>query len=200
MSDPTSEDVLQFHRWSRTYERSLGQVFLFGPVHRAVVNLIAARLDGRAPAQVLDIGCGTGRLLRRAALRWPTAGLIGVDPAEGMIKQARQLTPGATFHAGSGEAMPLADSSVDAAFSTISFHHWADQAAGLREVARVLRHGGYFCLADGALPWWAAGLVPHTRIHTRGEMRGLFEGAGLSVHSQTGIVAGCVLATIGQKD
>jgi SAM-dependent methyltransferase len=69
MTDLTGEDVQRFHRWSRTYERSLGQIFLFDPVHKAVVNLVAASLDGLLPACVLDIGCGTGRLLRRAALR-----------------------------------------------------------------------------------------------------------------------------------
>jgi ubiquinone/menaquinone biosynthesis C-methylase UbiE len=116
-----------------------------------------------------------------------------------MIEQARRLTPEATFHPGSGEAVPLEDSSVDVAFSTVSFHHWADQAAGVREVVRVLRPGGYFCLADGSLPWMLGGLIPHTRIHTRTEMRELFERAGLAVRSQRRIAAGGVLATVGQK-
>jgi len=199
MSNPESEDVQKFHRWSRSYERSLGQIFLFGPVHKAVVALVAARLDGVTPARVLDVGCGTGRLLRRAALRWPHARMIGVDPASGMIEQARRLTPDAEFAIGSGEALPLPDASVDAAFSTVSFHHWADQLAGIREVARTLRPGGCFCLADGALPAVLGRLIPHTRIHTRKEMRALFEEAGLSVSVQKRIVAGGVLATIGQK-
>jgi len=33
----------------------------------------------------------------------------------------------------------VADASVDVALSTMSFHHWHDRAASLREVARVLR-------------------------------------------------------------
>jgi SAM-dependent methyltransferase len=197
MVNPSSEDVQRFHRWSRTYERSVGQIFFFGPVHRAVVNLVQSRLDGRSPDTVLDIGCGTGRLLRRAALWWPSARLIGVDPAEGMIEHARGLMPSAAFHVGRGEAVPLPDSVVDVAFSTISFHHWEDQAAGVREVARILRPNGCFCLADGALPSLAGGLIPHTRIHTRKEMASLFERAGLSIHSQKRIHAGSVLATIG---
>jgi ubiquinone/menaquinone biosynthesis C-methylase UbiE len=179
------------------YERSIGQFFLFDPVHRAVLNLVAAHLGGLVPGCVLDIGCGTGRLLRRAALCWPSARLVGVDPAAGMIGQARSLTQGATFHPGSGEAIPLADSSVDVAFCTISFHHWKDQAAGLREVVRVLRPGGCFCIADGALPEVAGRLIPHSRIHTRGEMAVIFERAGLRVAAQRRIVAGGVLATLG---
>jgi ubiquinone/menaquinone biosynthesis C-methylase UbiE len=199
MADSSSEDVQRFHRWSRTYERSLGQVFLFDPVHRAVVSLVAARMDGFTPESILDIGCGTGRLLRRAGLRWPTARLVGVDPAGGMIACARRLTPPATFHLGHGEALPLPDSSVDVVFSTISFHHWNDQAAGLREAARVLRSNGCMCLADGVLPSLAGWLIPHARIHTRAEITALFEQAGLSIHSQKRIRAGAVLATIATR-
>ncbi|MGA2974962.1 MAG: methyltransferase domain-containing protein [Spirochaetia bacterium] len=195
-----SEDIQRFHRWSRTYERSLGQIFLFGPVHKAVINLVEATLDGRLPENILDIGCGTGRLLRRAALRWPTARLIGVDPAEGMINEARRMTPSGTFHLGKGEAIPVPDSSVDAAFSTLSFHHWDDQAAGLREVARVLRPKGIFCLADGALPSLAGGLISHRRMHTSKEIAALFESAGLSLCSQRSVRFGGVLTTIGTRE
>ncbi len=109
MSPSTRRDVLRFHNWSRTYERSLGQVFLFDPVHRKVVGLVAARLNGNAPRAVLDIGCGTGRLLRRVSQHWPDAKLFGVDPAEGMLDNARRLTPTATFLAGQGESLPVAD-------------------------------------------------------------------------------------------
>lgn len=66
---------------------------------------------------------------------WPEAHLAGVDPAQGMLEVARHLTPEARFYLGSGEALPLEDASVDLALSTISFHHWQDQAAGVREVA-----------------------------------------------------------------
>jgi ubiquinone/menaquinone biosynthesis C-methylase UbiE len=199
MSENPREDVQQFHRWSRTYERSIGQPFLFDPVHRRVIRLVAGQVDRTAPACVLDIGCGTGRLLRRAGRRWPEARLLGLDPAEGMIERARVLTPTAEFLNGQGEEIPLPDSSVDVAFSTISFHHWEDQAKGVREVARILRPRGLFCLADGTLPEAGDGLVRHSRIHTRREMLSLFAQAGLTVVLQRGILAGFVAATIGSK-
>jgi SAM-dependent methyltransferase len=116
-----------------------------------------------------------------------------------MIEIARGLNPSVSFMRGSGEEIPISDSVVDVAFSTVSFHHWKDQAAGVREVARVLRAKGRFCLADGALPSLAGGLIRHSRIHTREEMRALFEQAGLSVRLQKRIIAGGILATIGEK-
>ncbi len=78
--------------------------------------------------------------------------MIGVDAAEKMIEQATQLFPEAEFHVAMAEALPLPDASVDLAFSTLSFHHWANQAKGISEVARVLRPQGRFLLADITIP------------------------------------------------
>ncbi|HEU5376334.1 MAG TPA: methyltransferase domain-containing protein [Ktedonobacteraceae bacterium] len=187
-------DVELFERWGSTYERSWMQRRLFDPVHSAVLQQAASRFK---PANVLDIGCGSGRLLRKAHDFWPEAHLSGVDPAQNMLEVARHLTPGVRFSIGSGEALPLEDASVDLAFSTISFHHWRDQAAGMREVARVLRPGGSFLLADFTLPTWLTWLYP--RVHSAAQMRALFEQAGLDVQAQLGPVARFVRTTIGTR-
>src|SRR5260370_20365988 len=142
-----TEDIERFHRWSRTYERSWLQRLVFDRVHQAVLRVVATEVA--EPTTILDVGCGTGRLLRAAKARWLNAQLIGVDPAEGMVEVARHLAPAITFHVGSAEALPLPDASVDVVLSTVSFHHWGDQAAAIREVARVLRPGGRFFLSDG---------------------------------------------------
>lgn len=110
------------------------QWLLFDRVHR---QLLARLPAGFAPATVLDIGCGTGRLLRRMRDRWPAASLVGVDLAEGMVAQARQRTPGATILQAPAERLPLEAGSVDLVTSTTSFHHWSDQAQGIREAARA---------------------------------------------------------------
>lgn len=195
MKDNSSTlDVELFERWGSTYERSWMQQRLFDPVHTAVLRQAASRFQ---PANVLDIGCGSGRLLRKVHAYWPEAHLLGVDPAQKMLEVARKLTPEAHFYQGSGEALPLEDASVDLALSTISFHHWRDQVAGVREVARVLRPGGYFLLADFTAPAWLTWLYP--RVHSTAQMRALFEQAGLEVQAQPGPVARFVRITIGTR-
>jgi ubiquinone/menaquinone biosynthesis C-methylase UbiE len=114
-----------------------------------------------------------------------------------MLDVARQLTPEARFYLGSGEALPLPDASVDLALSTISFHHWRNQEAGVREVARVLRAGGAFLLADFTLPPRLTWI--YKRVHSTAQMRALFEQAGLDVQAQPGPVARFVRITIGTK-
>jgi ubiquinone/menaquinone biosynthesis C-methylase UbiE len=177
-----------FNRWSETYERSFMQWLLFDRVHQGVLARIPA---GFTPTGILDIGCGTGRLLRRMRVRWPAAILVGVDVSEGMVAQAREQTPGATIYQAPAERMPLEDYSVDLVTSTASFHHWSDQAKGVREAARVLRRGGLFILADMSLP-------RHGQPNSRHQVRAIFEDAGLSIRSQTSPVMFFTF-TVGEK-
>jgi ubiquinone/menaquinone biosynthesis C-methylase UbiE len=197
MSTASERDEIEhFNRWSRTYEDSWLQRFFFDRVHQAVLTLVANRIE---PRSLLDVGCGTGRLLRTARTRWPNAELIGVDPAKGMLEVARRLTPDVTLHAGMAEALPLPDASVDVALSTISFHHWRDQAAGVREVARVLRPEGYFFLTDVSVPAWFSRLIHLRRVHSPARMRALFKEAGLNVLTQQSVFSRFVLVTVGTR-
>jgi ubiquinone/menaquinone biosynthesis C-methylase UbiE len=197
---PTTQhdkDIERFDHWASTYEHSWMQRALFDPVHQAALALAAGIVQ--QPASVLDVGCGTGKLLRQARTYWPEAQLIGVDPANGMIEMAKRLTPNATFLIGMAEALPLQDASVDLALSTISFHHWQDQAAGIREIARVLRPGGYFLLVDPSFPDWLVRVFRLKRVHSRARLQALFNQAGLQVQMQQKIAWRGWLATVGKK-
>jgi ubiquinone/menaquinone biosynthesis C-methylase UbiE len=191
------KDIERFDQWASTYENSWLQRAFFDRAHQATLALAAGIIH--QPANVLDVGCGTGKLLRRANTYWPEAQLIGVDPANGMIERAKRLTPNATFSTGMAEALPLQDVSVDLALSTISFHHWQDQAAGIREIARVLRPGGYFILVDVSSPDWLVRVLHLKRFHSPAQLRTLFIQAGLHVQTQQTLASRRLLATVGNK-
>jgi trans-aconitate 2-methyltransferase len=55
-----------------------------------LVSRAALALAGRAPASVVDLGCGPGDLTRRLADRWPDAVILGVDSSPEMIASARE--------------------------------------------------------------------------------------------------------------
>jgi ubiquinone/menaquinone biosynthesis C-methylase UbiE len=191
-------DVQHFEQWSRDYENSWMQRRLFVPIHSALLDLVATL---PTPASVLDVGCGTGRLLRAVAQRWPNAALHGVDPAEGMVAVAQRLTPKATIQRGLAEKLPLPDASVDLAVSTMSFHHWGDQLAGVREIARVLRPDGHFILVDfappAALAWISA--VSGERAQPLIGRRRIFIAAGLRIQRQQRAVYPLIMATLAVK-
>ena len=174
-------DVDRFDRWAKSYDRSIGQRFFFVPVHTRMLDVLEKARQGDPPRCIVDIGCGTGRLLRAAASRWAGVLLQGIDPASNMLEQARMLTPAAIFAEAPAESLALPDQSADIVLSSISFHHWADQARGIQEAARVLRTGGFFCLADHVfLPARLSG----EKVRSRREVRNLMERAGLVMRLQ----------------
>jgi ubiquinone/menaquinone biosynthesis C-methylase UbiE len=201
-----SKDETEFSRRASTYERSCAQPLMFDRVHRVVLDLVASQCGGIAPQRVLDVGCGTGRLLRKVGAHWPAAELTGVDATEEMIEVARRSTPAATFYVGVAESLPLPDDSMDMVLSTDSLHHWNDRAAGVREVTRVLRPGGRFFLADIWIPAALANMIRHFRPTNPYARKGdfailqeFFVQAGLQVELQRQAPAPFGLLTVGLK-
>ena len=112
--------------------------------------------------QVVDIGCGPGNSVRAGARRG--ACVIGVDPAMVMLGVARLVTrdrPSITWLQGSAENLPLPEHSATVVWSVATVHHWADVAAGLVEVRRVLSPGGRFFAIERRVRPGATGLASH---------------------------------------
>jgi ubiquinone/menaquinone biosynthesis C-methylase UbiE len=177
------------------YERSRIQRYI-ARVHDAMLDALASQAD--APGRILDVGCGTGRLLRKLGERWPSSQLLGVDPNEGMVSVARRLTPLASLHVGTAESIPIDSASIDLVVTSISFHHWADQPRALREVFRVLRPGGCLCLADITLPRWVARLV-RSGARSPNSLKSLIAQAGLELQQQRLVLARVIVLAVATR-
>jgi SAM-dependent methyltransferase len=129
----------------------------------SLLRRIAADIATVAPAgaRVLEVGCGPGRLSLRLA-RSHGFDVTGLDLDPAMIERARANAgregDGArrpSFVVGDVTELTFPDETFDLVVSTLSMHHWADPAAGLAEIARVLRPGGRAFVWDfrsGAVP------------------------------------------------
>jgi len=132
---------IDFNTYADAYQRN-----------RAVQpKVLQALIDGAGLAAgdaVLEIGCGTANFLA-AITRETGARGTGVDPAERMLAEAR-LDPekdDLALMLGSAEALPVADSAFQFAYSVDVIHHVGDRAASAREAHRVLAPGGRICIA-----------------------------------------------------
>ncbi|MGA3218828.1 MAG: class I SAM-dependent methyltransferase [Acidimicrobiales bacterium] len=98
---------------------------------------------GRAGADIVDVGTGTGTLARGFAQRG--CHVVGIDPARAMIDQASRLDVEAGAHvdyrAATAEATGLASGGYDA-FTAGQCWHWFDRPSAAAEARRLLRPGG----------------------------------------------------------
>ena len=137
MDDPVLR--LSFGNVAETYHR------VRPPYSQAALDRAQAELALGRDAHVLDLAAGTGRLTRELARRF--AHVVAVEPSDSM----RALIRDGDARAGSAEAIPLEDASVDAVFVGEAFH-WFDARTAIAEIARVLRpHGG---VAIVSVHWW----------------------------------------------
>lgn len=112
----------------------------------------------RATPVVLDLGAGTGKLTE--GLLATGAEVIAVEPDDEMRAELQHHFAQVRAFAGTAEAIPLADGSVDAVVAGQAFH-WFDQARAFPEIARVLRPDGVFAALwneDDNSVEWVAGL------------------------------------------
>ena len=135
-----------FDRWAPNYDLLFTTIF-YQAVHKRLLEYVELPEN----PNVLDLGCGTGRLLHRLATQFPTLQGTGVDLSSQMLRQARQRNqhrPRLIFKQGNAESLPFAEGQFDAVFNTISFLHYPQPQQVFSEVNRVLRQGRRFYLVD----------------------------------------------------
>jgi len=125
------------------------RLFRVGRIHQEMIGLAGLR----AGQQVLDVGCGTGNLLRATRKRHPDVDLTGLDPDPKALARAGRKLRGVRLDRGFAQELPYPDASFDRVFSSLMLHHLDTESkdALLAEVRRVLRPEGRFILADVAV-------------------------------------------------
>lgn len=158
------------------------------PVDRAMIGAFAEYVRGGGDRQVLDAGCGTGRLI--GPLQELGLMVTGADLSPGMLEVARSVHPDVELADADLRRMPFADdrfAGVVAWYSLINCSP-IDLAQALAEVSRVLKPGGYFLTGfqSGAgsrlqSNGYSQGHERELHLRTADEMAAAFEVAGLAV-------------------
>ena len=117
------------------------------PVRELLLDGVMLRLVGEVTGRrVLDLGCGEGRFCRMLGKRG--AATVGIDPTAGMVVAAAARHPVGSYVRAPAETLPFADAIFDLAVSYITLVDIQGYREAIREVARVLRPGGRFVVAN----------------------------------------------------
>lgn len=122
-----------------------------GKFSEKIYHLITDTITLSQNDKILDIGCGTGTILKRLNDKCNIDG-FGIDIEDEMIQQAKQKCPQMQICKCDCTNTPFEDKTFDSVIACMAFHHFYDQTAFAKEVSRILKTGGKLYLADPGLP------------------------------------------------
>jgi ubiquinone/menaquinone biosynthesis C-methylase UbiE len=174
-------------------------------MQRLIFRWICRQAGPGPGALILEVGCGRGAGARLILEKFQPAALHAMDLDRQMIRQAQAfLTPSQRrrifLYLGDACRLPYRDGALDGVFAFGVLHHLSNWRAGLAEIARVLKPGGFYFLEE-FYPFLYQNFLtkrlllhpPEDRFDSRDLHRGL-EDAGFSLVScleqkQSGLLA-----------
>lgn len=178
-------DRVEDSHWWFVGRRAILESFLRTIVANRLSTLATLDADKsvRAPLRILDVGCGTGANLEMLS---QFGSAEGVDVSDEALEFCRRK--GLAVQKGLAEKLPYADEAFDITTALDVVEHLDDDIAGLKEMHRVTKTGGYSLIFVPAFMWlWGVqDDISHHRIrYTRKEIVERLEKAGYSVERAT---------------
>lgn len=119
-----------------------------------------ARVPLHAGQHVLDVGCGTGLLLRAMTDHESTIRVVGLDLSRAMLHRARSRLPvTVTLLQGDTTRLPFESATFDVVVSSSALHYAPHPDDALAEIARVLRPNGRLVLTIWCTDYWTTRLI-----------------------------------------
>ena len=138
--------------------------YIIGGIMEQVHRVVLSHLDYDGQEKILEVGCGSGALIIRAALTWSKAKVIGIDYWGAVYTYSKALceknavsegvASRCVFQHGDAKQLDFPDESFDVVISNYVYHNvmGADMQKLLLESLRVLKKGGVFVLHDNMKP------------------------------------------------
>lgn len=138
-----------FNQQAATYDKDIK-----GQHARSLYPALLEKLSHIPFQSALDLGCGTGEMLKLILQKDPLKELYGIDISEEMLAVAKSKLPEQVqLFQGDSEMLPFSDGSFDVVYCNDSFHHYPPPQNVLREVHRVMKPGGTFLMGDCWQPY-----------------------------------------------
>lgn len=116
-------------------------------------SFVMDSIISRNPDSVLDIGFGTGEIMRRLCSERPNTMVYGIEPSPHMRRVAEKRLDSCIkggrcqIATGSSRDIPF-NEKFDLVFSSLSFHHWKEQKESLSNILNYLKPNGSFIVFE----------------------------------------------------
>ena len=144
-----------FNQQAATYDKDIK-----GQHARSLYPVLLEKLSHLSFQCALDLGCGTGEMMRLILQKDNRKELYGLDLSEEMLSVAKAKLPEQVkLMLGDSESLPFPDSFFDVVYCNDSFHHYPEPQKVLGEVHRVLKPGGTFLMGDCWQPYMGRAIM-----------------------------------------
>lgn len=184
---------MRYHVWEKLahkYNRLWVQKYSLGPTRREVKSVLLPYLKENPDCRVLEIGCGTGQLIREIGESVKDVDYLGIDVAETMVDIAKKSNDGRRmqFLVCSVEEF-AGEGKYDIIFCTHAFPYFPDKPAVIEKMAALCKEGGQIIIANSStnslkdlvINFFLKATTSEAKYLSIKKMKKLFAGAGLTV-------------------
>lgn len=143
MNDQKEKSKAAFNQQAATYDTDMK-----GQHARSLYPILLDRLSHISYHSALDLGCGTGEMMKQILQTDNCKELYGIDLSEEMLAVAKSKLPDQVKLLLGDSESPFPDNFFDVVYCNDSFHHYPAPRNVLSEVQRVLKPGGTFLMGD----------------------------------------------------
>ena len=138
--------------WAKRYDRLWVQKYSLEPTRREILLFLKEKLKADKNYKILDVGCGTGQLLRELKARYPKSKLElrGIDFSKEMIQNATEKDNNISYQQIDVRNISNIDERFDFVLCTHSFPYYENQSMAISQFADSLNAGGYLLLAQAS--------------------------------------------------
>ncbi|MDO4340294.1 MAG: class I SAM-dependent methyltransferase [Eubacteriales bacterium] len=197
MANEKQKSKKAFNQQAATYDQDMR-----GQHARSLYPILLEKLSDISYHSALDLGCGTGEMIKRILEQDAQKALTGIDLSEKMLKIAKgKLNGRAKLLLGDSEHLPFQDGTFDVVYCNDSFHHYPAPENVLAEVKRVLKTGGLFLMGDCWQPFIGRTIMnfymKHSnegdvKIYSEQEIRFMFEKYFINVQWEQAGKTACI--------
>ena len=179
-----------WEKLAHKYNNLWVQKYSLGPTRREVKKIVLPLLEKNKELKILDIGCGTGQLIKEISEHYNKVNYLGIDVAENMIEVAKKNNKGKNvkFKTSSIESFEN-NEKYDIIICTHAFPYFPNKQEMIKKMAGLCNKKGQVIIVNSStnslkdliINFFLKATTSKAKYLSIDEMKKLFKSAKLKV-------------------